>query len=94
MSLPISFEEFKKNPIAAVAFCMLLIVGYLYYDSENTKKAIIAKCEGENVKMGDRLHKMERQQKQSDSLLAVYSYEIKFYLNAIEGYSESIQEKK
>jgi hypothetical protein len=26
--------------------------------------------------------------------LAVYSYEIKFYLNAIEGYSESIQEKK
>lgn len=70
---------------------MLLIVGYLYYDSENTKKAIISKCENENEKMSDRLHKMERQQKQSDSLLAVYSYEIKFYLNAIEGYSESIQ---
>jgi hypothetical protein len=34
---------------------------------------------------------MERQQKQSDSLLAVYSYEIKFYLNAIEGYSQTIQ---
>ncbi len=94
MSLPISFEEFKKNPIAAVAFCMLIIVGYLYYDSEATKKAIIAKCENENIKMGDRLHKMERQQKQSDSLLAVYSYEIKFYLNAIEGYSETIEEKK
>jgi hypothetical protein len=44
--------------------------------------------------MGDRLHKMERQQKQSDSLLAVYSYEIKFYLNAIEGYSETIEQKK
>jgi hypothetical protein len=26
--------------------------------------------------------------------LAVYSYEIKFYLNAIEGYSETIEEKK
>jgi len=91
MSLPISFEEFKKNPIAAVAFCMLLIVGYLYYESENTKKAIISKCENENAKMGDRLHRMERQQKQSDSLLAVYSYEIKFYLNAIEGYSQTIQ---
>ena len=70
---------------------MLIIVGYLYYESENTKKAIIAKCENENVKMGDRLHRMERQQKQSDSLLAVYSYEIKFYLNAIEGYSQTIQ---
>lgn len=90
MSLPISFSEFKKNPIAAVAFCMLLIVGYLYYESENTKKAIIAKCENENEKMSNRLEKMERQRKVSDSLLAVYSYEIKFYLNAIEGYSESL----
>ena len=90
MSLPISFTEFKKNPIAAVAFCMLIIVGYLYYDSENTKKAIIAKCENENLKLGNRLEKMERQRKVSDSLLAVYSYEIKFYLNAIEGYSESL----
>lgn len=90
MSLPISFSEFKKNPIAAVAFCMLLIVGYLYYESENTKKAIIAKCENENLKLGNRLEKMERQRKVSDSLLAVYSYEIKFYLNAIEGYSESL----
>ena len=90
MSLPISFNEFKKNPIAAVAFCMLIIVGYLYYDSENTKKAIIAKCENENEKMSNRLEKMERQRKVSDSLLAVYSYEIKFYLNAIEGYSESL----
>ena len=90
MNLPISFTEFKKNPIAAVAFCMLIIVGYLYYDSENTKKAIIAKCENENEKMSNRLEKMERQRKVSDSLLAVYSYEIKFYLNAIEGYSESL----
>ena len=90
MSLPISFTEFKKNPIAAVAFCMLISVGYLYYDSENTKKAIIAKCENENEKMSNRLEKMERQRKVSDSLLAVYSYEIKFYLNAIEGYSESL----
>lgn len=94
MSLPISFEEFKKNPIAAVAFCMLIIVGYLYYDSENTKKAIILKCENENLKLGNRVETMERQRKVSDSLLAVYSYEIKFYLNAIEGYSETIKEKK
>ena len=94
MSLPISFTEFKKNPIAAVAFCMLLIVGYLYYDSENTKKAIILKCENENLKLGNRVETMERQRKVSDSLLAVYSYEIKFYLNAIEGYSETIEEKK
>lgn len=91
MTLPISFAEFKKNPIAAVTFCMLLVVGYLYYDSENTKQGILKKCESDNAKMSERIATMERQQKQSDSLLAVYSYEIKFYLNAIEGYSETIQ---
>jgi len=91
MTLPISFAEFKKNPIAAVTFCMLMVVGYLYYDSENTKQGILTKCESDNEKMSERIATMERQQKQSDSLLAVYSYEIKFYLNAIEGYSETIQ---
>ncbi len=30
--IPVSFEQFKKNPIAAVAFCMLLAVSYLYVD--------------------------------------------------------------
>jgi hypothetical protein len=91
MNIPVTFSEFKKNPIAAVTFCMLLVVGYLYYDSESTKKMILTKCESDNEKMSERLQVMERQQKQSDSLLAVYSYEIKFYLNAIEGYSQTIQ---
>ena len=31
-ALPVSFDQFRKNPIAAVAFCMLLAVGYLYID--------------------------------------------------------------
>lgn len=91
MTLPVTFNEFKKNPIAAVTFCMLVVVGYLYYDSESTKQSILNKCESDNQKMSERLATMERQQKQSDSLLAVYSYEIKFYLNAIQGYSETIQ---
>ena len=32
MALPISFEQFIKHPIAAIAFCMLLAVGYLFYE--------------------------------------------------------------
>ena len=94
MTLPISFAEFKKNPISAVTFCMLIVVGYLYYDSESTKQNILKKCESDNEKMSERIAIMERQQKQSDSLLAVYSYEIKFYLNAIEGYSQTITGKQ
>jgi len=32
MKLPVNFEEFKKSPVTAVAFCLLLGVGYLYYE--------------------------------------------------------------
>lgn len=32
MALPVSFEQFIKHPIAAIAFCMLLAVGYLFYE--------------------------------------------------------------
>ena len=32
MALRVSFEQFIKHPIAAIAFCMLLAVGYLFYE--------------------------------------------------------------
>ena len=44
MKLPISFEQFKSNPIAAVAFTMLLTVGYLYIDLRATDKEQIEKA--------------------------------------------------
>ena len=36
MALPVSFEQFIKHPIAAIAFCMLLAVGYLFYELRNS----------------------------------------------------------
>lgn len=91
MTLPFTFSEFRKNPIAAVTFAMLIVVGYLYYDSESTKKNLIAQCQQENKTLLNKVDHMQLNIKRNDSLLAVYSYEIKFYLNAIEGYSETIQ---
>lgn len=32
MKSPISFEQFKSNPIAAIAFISVLAVGYLFYE--------------------------------------------------------------
>ena len=37
-ALPVSFEQFKKNPVAAVAFCMLAAVSYLYLDLKSGYK--------------------------------------------------------
>ena len=36
MANPISFDQFKSNPIAAVAFAMLLAVGYLFMELRST----------------------------------------------------------
>ena len=41
--IPVSFEQFRKNPIAAVAFCMLLAVSYLYVDLRSGYKEQIEK---------------------------------------------------
>lgn len=75
--LPISFEDFKKNPVAGVAFCMLVAVSYLYYDVktgygdqiENSNKKIEA-LELKVDKMGYAL-------KKSDSALAAAITELR-----------------
>lgn len=32
MKLPISFDQFTKNPVSAIAFVALGVIGYLYID--------------------------------------------------------------
>ena len=32
MALPVNFEQFIKHPIAAITFCMVLAVGFLFYE--------------------------------------------------------------
>ena len=32
MKVPVSFEQFKKNPIAAIAFLLVIVIAYLYVD--------------------------------------------------------------
>jgi hypothetical protein len=32
MKSPITFEQFTKNPVAAIAFAALAVIGYLYVD--------------------------------------------------------------
>jgi hypothetical protein len=76
-AFPVTFAEFKKNPVAAVAFCMLVAVSYLYYDVktgygdqiENSNKKIEA-LELKVDKMGYAL-------KKSDSALAAAITELR-----------------
>ena len=34
MRLPVNFEHFTKNPIGVIAFLALIVIGYLYIDSQ------------------------------------------------------------
>jgi cell division protein FtsB len=51
MNLPISFKDFRDNPISAIAFILILVVGYLYYENKTSQEAQIAKFEARIEKL-------------------------------------------
>jgi hypothetical protein len=75
--LPVSFSEFKKNPVAAVAFCMLLAVGYLYIDLRSGYKEQIDKANAKIEMLDVKIDKLTYALKRSDSCLASAMTEIR-----------------
>jgi hypothetical protein len=76
-ALPISFSEFRKNPIAAVAFCMLLAVSYLYVDLRSGYKEQIDKSNQKIDALDIKIDKLTYALKRSDSCLASAMTEIR-----------------
>ena len=65
MKLPVSFDQFKKSPVAAIAFLLVIVVGYLYLDnkavhSEQLKehKTRIERLEVEEQELEEKLDKI------------------------------------
>jgi hypothetical protein len=76
-ALPISFDQFRKNPIAAVAFCMLLAVSYLYVDLRSGYKEQIDKSNQKIDALDIKIDKLTYALKRSDSCLASAMTEIR-----------------
>jgi hypothetical protein len=76
-ALPVSFEQFKKNPVAAVAFCMLLAVSYLYMDLRSGYKEQIEKANQKIEVLDAKIDKLTYALKKSDSCLAATMTEIR-----------------
>jgi hypothetical protein len=75
--LPVSFDQFKKNPVAAVAFCMLVAVSYLYYDVK-TGYADQIQVSNEKIKALEiKVDRMNAALKKSDSALAAAITELR-----------------
>lgn len=77
MKLPISYEQFKKNPITAVTFCMLVVVGYLYVDSKSSEKNRLKDCTQELNDLRIELKTIQNKQRLTDSALASAVTELK-----------------
>jgi len=76
-ALPVSFEQFRKNPIAAVSFCMLVAVGYLYLDLRSGYKEQIEKANQKIEVLDAKIDKLSYALKKSDSALAAAITEIR-----------------
>jgi len=76
-ALPVSFEQFKKNPIAAVAFCMLVAVSYLYYDVKTSYSAQIDNANAKITALEIKVDRMSSALKKSDSALAAAITELR-----------------
>ena len=75
--LPVNFDQFRKNPVAAVAFCMLLAVGYLYIDLRSGYKEQIEKANAKIEALDVKIDKLTYALKKSDSCLAATMTEIR-----------------
>jgi len=49
MKSPITFEQFTKNPVAAIAFAALAVIGYLYVDMMSIHEAQLDNLESSCV---------------------------------------------
>lgn len=75
--LPVSFEQFQKNPIAAVAFCMLLAVSYLYFDLRANNQTQIDECRKEMAVLRAEQKQAYRALKTADSALSAAITELR-----------------
>jgi len=75
--LPINFDQFRKNPVAAVAFCMLLAIGYLYIDLRAGYKEQIEQANAKIEVLDAKIDRLSYALKKSDSCLASAMTEIR-----------------
>jgi len=76
-AFPVTFDQFSKNPVAAVAFCMLVAVSYLYWDVKSGYEEQIADARAEIKALNQKVDRMNYALKKSDSALAAAITEIR-----------------
>lgn len=84
--MPVSYKEFKKDPVKALLFITLSAIGYLYIDNKLNYQGQVEACQTRTVELEDKVDKLTYRMMKSDSSLAVASTKLKVLaqLNKIE----------
>jgi hypothetical protein len=69
--MPISFEQFSKDPVKGLLFIVLIAIGYLYVDGKMNYQSQIEKHETKIVVLENKIDLLSTALKRSDSALAV-----------------------
>jgi hypothetical protein len=70
MALPVSFEQFAKDPLKAIMFLVVCAVGYLYVDNKMNLNTQIEKCDKNVQELNVKTDILEERLRKSDSTLA------------------------
>jgi hypothetical protein len=73
MKMPVSFDQFQKNPVAAIAFIALVAIGYLYVDQKMTNGKIDDRCQTRVTELEVKVDKYVEHIRRLDSALAYTS---------------------
>lgn len=79
MKLPISFEQFSKDPTKGLLFLLLFVVVALYVRAEKQAKYANSVCEKRLERCEFELRKMSSMLKTQDSICSALVTEIKIY---------------
>ena len=71
VKMPISFEQFSKDPVKGLLFIVLIAIGYLYVDGKMNYQVQIEKHEAKIVLLEAKTELLYTALKRSDSALAV-----------------------
>lgn len=69
--MPITFEQFSKDPVKGLLFIVIMAIGYLYVDGKLNYQGQIEKHEAKIVVLEDKIDLLTTSLKRSDSALAV-----------------------
>jgi hypothetical protein len=67
--MPISFEQFSKDPVKGLLFIVLVAIGYLYIDGKMNYTKQIDSCNTEVVILNQKIDKLTEHIRKSDSTL-------------------------